>query len=152
MKPKHQRLLFIVVSMMFLCAGTILTMSAFRSNLIFFYSPSDLQKNIAEKTLAEEKILRIGGLVKAGSIKNSDIDDSISFVITDGNADIEVVYKGILPNLFREGQGCIAEGSLSADGKFNAQRILAKHDEKYLPREVVDALKRSGKWQGGDAQ
>ncbi|MEK6746780.1 MAG: cytochrome c maturation protein CcmE [Pseudomonadota bacterium] len=150
MKPKHQRLLFVIISMVFLCVGTVLTMSAFRSNLIFFYSPSDLQKYVAENKPSEEKTLRIGGLVKAGSIKSN--DDNVDFIITDGNADIEVAYKGIVPNLFREGQGCIAEGILSADGKFIAQRILAKHDEKYLPREVVDALKRSGKWQGGDAQ
>lgn len=150
MKPKHQRLLFVVISMVFLCMGTLLTMSAFRSNLIFFYSPTDLQKYIYENKHQEEKILRIGGLVKAGSIKNN--DDNVGFIITDGNSDIEVSYKGIVPNLFREGQGCIAEGSLSADGKFIAQRILAKHDEKYMPREVVDALKRSGKWRGDGGQ
>lgn len=150
MKPKHQRLIFVIISMVFLCVGTLLTMSAFRSNLIFFYSPSDLQKRITEQKPRENETLRIGGLVKSGSIKTN--DDNVDFVITDGKADIEVSYKGIVPNLFREGQGCIAEGSLSADGKFVAQRILAKHDEKYMPKEVVDALKRSGEWRGDDAK
>jgi cytochrome c-type biogenesis protein CcmE len=150
MKPKHQRLLFVVISMVFLCVGTLLTMSAFRSNLIFFYSPTDLQKYISEHKSQEDKTIRIGGLVKSGSIKNN--DGNVDFVITDGNADIEVSYKGIVPNLFREGQGCIAEGNLSPDGKFTAQRILAKHDEKYMPKEVVDALKRSGEWRGNSGQ
>jgi cytochrome c-type biogenesis protein CcmE len=143
MKPKHQRLLFVVISMVFLCVGTLLTMSAFRDNLVFFYSPSDLRS----QSLSTEKTIRIGGLVKAGSIERSS-DDTIDFIITDGNADIKVSYKGILPNLFREGQGCIAEGHMTSANGFIAQKILAKHDEKYMPREVVDALKRSGNWHG----
>ena len=147
MKPKHQRLLFVVISMVFLCVGTLLTMSAFRSNLVFFYSPSDL----ANQTLAEEKTIRIGGLIKEGSIEHRG-SDTVNFIITDGSADIKVSYKGILPNLFREGQGCIAEGNMSSDGSFIAGKILAKHDEKYMPREVVDALKRSGKWRGDGTQ
>lgn len=150
MKPKHQRLLFVVISMVFLCVGTLLAMSAFRSNLIFFYSPTDLQKYISEHKSQEEKTIRIGGLVKAGSIKTS--GDNVDFIITDGNADIEVSYNGIVPNLFREGQGCIAEGKVNAEGKFTVRRILAKHDEKYMPKEVVDALKRSGNWHGDGGQ
>ncbi len=145
MKPKHQRLLFIVISMVFLCAGTLLTMSAFRDNLVFFYSPSDLKK--LTQNISNEKIIRIGGLIKVGSIEHKGTD-SINFVITDGNADIKVSYSGMLPNLFREGQGCIAEGNMTSDTEFVAQKILAKHDEKYMPKEVVDALKRSGNWYG----
>ncbi len=143
MKPKHQRLLFIIVSMIFLCAATLLTMSAFRENLVFFYSPSDIQKQMPDP----QKTIRIGGLIKAGSIEHSG-GDRISFLITDGNADIKVSYSGVLPNLFREGQGCIAEGNITQGNEFTAQRILAKHDEKYMPKEVVDALKRSGNWHG----
>lgn len=145
MKPKHQRLLFITVSMVFLCAGALLTLGAFRDNLVFFYSPSDLQKQI----LSPEKTIRIGGLVKSGSIKRIG-EDSIDFIITDGSADIKVSYSGILPNLFREEQGCIAEGKMISSSEFIAQKILAKHDEKYMPKEVVDALKRSGNWRGGE--
>ena len=142
MKPKHQRLLFVVISMVFLCTGALFTLSAFRDNLVFFYSPSD----IAGKPPGT-KIIRVGGLVKAGSIEHID-SDSIRFVITDNRADIKILYKGILPNLFREGQGCIAEGSITSSGEFAAKKILAKHDEKYMPKEVVDALKRSGNWRG----
>lgn len=143
MKPKHQRLLFVVVSMIFLFVGGLLTLSAFRENLVFFYSPSDLQ----EKILSPEKTIRIGGLVKAGSIERSK-DDFIHFIITDGKFDVKVSYSGMLPNLFRDGQGCIAEGNMTASGEFSAKKILAKHDEKYMPKEVVDALKRSGEWHG----
>lgn len=147
MKPKHQRLLFVIISMAFLCVGTLLTLSAFRDNLVFFYSPSDLR----EKAPAIEKTIRIGGLVKEGSLEHRG-GNSIEFIITDGAADIKVSYSGMLPNLFREGQGCIAEGKLLATGGFAAQKILAKHDEKYMPKEVVDALKRSGNWHGGEGK
>jgi cytochrome c-type biogenesis protein CcmE len=142
MKPKHQRLLFVTASMVFLCCATLLTMSAFRDNLVFFYSPSDLQKHIPE----DGKTIRIGGLVKEGSIAHD--GNNVSFVITDGSADIKVFYHGVLPNLFRDGQGCIAEGTITNGREFSAQKILAKHDEKYMPKEVVDALKRSGNWHG----
>lgn len=147
MKPKHQRLLFVVISVVFLCLGTLLTMSAFRSNLIFFYSPTDIKK----MSIYPDKTIRIGGLVKAGTIKHSD-SDKVDFILTDGNAEIEVSYTGIMPSLFREGQGCIAEGNIVAPGVFFAEKILAKHDEKYMPKEVVDALKRSGNWHGDDAK
>ncbi|MEQ1789700.1 MAG: cytochrome c maturation protein CcmE [Rickettsiales bacterium] len=151
MKPKHQRLLFIVVSMVFLCVGTLLTLRAFRDNIVFFYSPSDLQEQTISSTILPDKIIRIGGLVKAGSIERGD-GDSINFIITDGAADIKISYSGMLPNLFRDGQGCIAEGKLISVNEFSAQKILAKHDEKYMPREVVDALKRSGNWHGEEAK
>lgn len=147
MKPKHQRLLFVVFSMVFLCIGGLLTLSAFRENLVFFYSPSDL----AGQSPAPEKTIRIGGLVKAGSIERH-ADDVVRFVITDGKAEVKVSYKGMLPNLFRDGQGCIAEGNMVSEGELSAKKILAKHDEKYMPKEVVDALKRSGEWRGEDTK
>ncbi|MDE3060670.1 MAG: cytochrome c maturation protein CcmE [Pseudomonadota bacterium] len=142
MKPKHQRLLFITVSMMFLCAATLLTLRAFRDNLVFFYSPSDL----THQAIPPDRTIRIGGLVAAGSIAHS--GQRITFVITDGTANISVAYEGMLPSLFREGQGVVAEGHLADPAHFLANTILAKHDEKYMPREVVDALKRSGQWRG----
>jgi cytochrome c-type biogenesis protein CcmE len=147
MKPKHQRLLFVIISVVFLCVGTLLTMGAFRENLVFFYSPSDLAKQALSSDISPTKTIRIGGLIKTGSIEHGD-GESIKFIITDGQADIKVSYNGMLPNLFREGQGCIAEGSMISKDEFVAQKILAKHDEKYMPKEVVDALKRSGNWYG----
>jgi len=148
MKPKHQRLLFVLASMVVLCVGGLFVLSSFRDNLVFFYSPSDIVQKMPENT----KTIRVGGLVKAGTIENLS-GDKIRFVITDGAADINVSYGGLLPNLFREGQGCIAEGKISAGNEFVAEKILAKHDEKYMPKEVVDALKKSGNWHGdGDAR
>lgn len=144
MKPKHQRLLFVSICVVFLCIAAILTMRAFRDNIVFFYSPSELQ----EQTIAPQQRLRIGGLVAKGSIVH-DEGDRIRFVITDGAANINVTYSGLLPNLFREEQGVVAEGTLSGADQFVADTILAKHDEKYMPREVVDALKRTGRWQEG---
>lgn len=144
MKPKHQRLAFIAVSMAFLCVAVLFTLQAFRENLVFFYSPSDL----AAKPAAAGRLIRIGGLVEAGSVTHGE-DGATAFTVTDGAASVHVEYRGLLPNLFREGQGIVAEGTLTAPGRFEAKTVLAKHDETYMPREVVDALKRSGHWKGG---
>jgi len=143
MKPKHQRLLFIAVSVVFLCVSVLLTLRAFRDNLVFFYSPSD----IARQTIPPDRLIRIGGLVEEGSIVRESAE-TIHFVLTDGSGKVTVGYTGLLPNLFRDGQGVVAEGYLKDSGHFAARSILAKHDENYMPREVVDALKRSGKWKG----
>jgi len=116
-------------------------MRAFSENLVFFYSPSDLKN----QTLEAEKMIRIGGLIETGSIIRSK-DDRISFVVSDGKESLKVHYQGLLPNLFREGQGAIAEGNLISQGEFNAIRILTKHDENYMPKEVVDSLKKTGHW------
>ena len=140
MKPKHQRLIFVAVSVVFLCAATLLVMQAFKDNLVYFYSPSD----IAAKPPVQGQKIRIGGLVKAGSVSKK--DNRVRFVVSDGRQDIEVGYAGMLPNLFREGQGVIAEGVIE-NGAFSATTILAKHDENYMPKEVVDALKKSGHWE-----
>jgi len=121
-----------------------LALYALRDNIVFFYGPSELvQKNIEPGAR-----LRIGGLVKPGSLVKSE-GDKTSFVITDNAHDIAVTYQGPLPDLFREGQGVVAEGVLQAAGEFRADEILAKHDERYMPREVVDALKKQGRWQEG---
>ncbi len=132
-----------MVTTLFLCVSVLLTMRAFRDNLVFFYSPSEL----ADRAISSTQRLRIGGLVETGSIING-AQDNITFVVTDGKASLKVQYTGLLPNLFREGQGVVAEGYLVNGTLFNAKTILAKHDENYMPREVIDALKKTGHWQG----
>ncbi len=109
---------------------------------MFFNSPTD----VAEKHIAPGTRIRIGGLVKDGSVQRGD-NLRIRFEVTDGKSDIAVRYQGIVPDLFREGQGVVAEGKLEAGGTLVADTVLAKHDERYMPKEVVDALKKSGRWQ-----
>jgi len=145
MTRKQQRLGLLALGMAALAGATALVLSAFSSNLVFFYSPSDLKTQVT----APDRRVRIGGLVERQSVSHSAGGRMVSFRITDGKTDIGVVYRGILPDLFREGQGVVAEGRLEPDGVFAASTVLAKHDEKYMPREVVDALKKSGHWQEG---
>lgn len=144
MKPKHQRLLFVAFSVISLCIATLFVMQAFRENLIFFYGPSDLVNTKAPNN----QLIRIGGLVEAGSV-NQKMPGYVVFRVTDGATSITVNYEGMLPGLFRDGQGIVAEGYLRTTGEFEAARLLTKHDEKYMPKEVVDALKKSGRWQEG---
>ncbi|MBY0406267.1 MAG: cytochrome c maturation protein CcmE [Rickettsiales bacterium] len=133
------------VSMVFLAGAVLFTLQAFRDNIVFFYSPSDV---ISKKPEAG-RAMRLGGLVKDGSVDKT--GERVRFVVTDGAEDIVVVYTGLLPNLFREGQGVVAQGALSAQGEFVATQILAKHDETYMPREVVESLKKAGRWKGDAA-
>lgn len=119
-----------------------LVLSAMRSSIVFFQSPTD----VVEHKLAPGTRIRIGGLVKAGSVERGD-NLRVRFEVTDGKHDIPVRYQGIVPDLFREGQGVVAEGKLEAGGALEADTVLAKHDERYMPKEVVDALKKSGRWQ-----
>jgi cytochrome c-type biogenesis protein CcmE len=147
MKPKQQRLIFITASVVCLCISAIITLRAFRDNLVFFYSPTDLQTH----TIEPDRVIRVGGLVETGSITHNN-DESLTFIISDGNAKVSIHFKGITPNLFREGQGIVAEGVMNRSNTMEAKSILAKHDEKYMPREVVDALKRNGRWKGEVAQ
>jgi cytochrome c-type biogenesis protein CcmE len=121
-----------------------LVLFAMRDSIVFFYGPSEL----AEKALSPGTRLRIGGLVKDGSVVKGE-NKSISFVITDSNKEVRVAYVGQLPDLFREGPGVVAEGVLVGPGQFRADSVLAKHDEKYMPREVADALKKQGVWNDG---
>jgi cytochrome c-type biogenesis protein CcmE len=130
-----------------LVAAVALVLGAMRDSIVFFNSPSD----IVEKHPAPGKRLRIGGLVKPGSLIRGE-NLNIRFDVTDGKNEIAVRYQGIVPDLFREGQGVVAEGKLGPDGVFVADTVLAKHDERYMPREVVDALKKSGHWQEGEAK
>jgi cytochrome c-type biogenesis protein CcmE len=146
MTRKQQRLGLLALGMAALAGATALVLTAFSSNLVFFYSPSDLKTH----AMSADRRVRIGGLVEDGSVSRGP-DSHVAFRVTDGKTDIAVVYHGILPDLFREGQGVVAEGILQPGGVFDASTVLAKHDEKYMPREVVDALKKSGHWQEGAA-
>lgn len=142
MTRKRQRLYFVVLGILGLGVGTALVLTAFQDNIVFFRSPTD----VAEGKVAAERF-QIGGLVEDGSlVKNG---EDISFSVTDLNNSMKVKYRGLLPDLFREGQGVVASGRLGPDGVFVANEILAKHDENYMPREVADALKKSGRWNEG---
>jgi cytochrome c-type biogenesis protein CcmE len=148
MTRKQQRLGLLALGMAALAGATGLVLVAFSDNLVFFYSPSELR---AKPALAGDRRIRIGGLVEMQSVSRSADGQSVTFRVTDGAADLPVLYRGILPDLFREGQGVVAEGRLGPDGSFQAANVLAKHDEKYMPPEVVDASKKSGHWQEGSA-
>ena len=141
MKRKHKRLTFVVIAMALLGAAATLALIAFRDNIVFFYSPTE----VAEKKIADGRRIRIGGLVEEGSVRKQP-GAIVVFRLTDLNTAIPVQYKGLLPDLFREGQGIVAEGRLEK-GEFRAEEVLAKHDETYMPPEVADALKKSGNWQ-----
>lgn len=138
---KRQRLLFVFAAVVSCMVGVQLVLTVFRDNIVFFYTPLELQAH----TQAKGRLVRLGGLVETGSLKKTG-PDSIAFTATDGQARMQVAYSGMLPTLFREGQGMIAEGVLAEDGRFQAKRILAKHDERYMPKEVAERLKRSGYW------
>jgi cytochrome c-type biogenesis protein CcmE len=147
MTRKQRRTLFIGGGIAVLGLSAFLVLSALQDSIVFFYSPSD----VAEKSMKPGQRFRLGGLVSDGSLKRR-TDTEIEFAINDGNKTINVEYTGLLPDLFREGQGVVAEGKLEPGGRFIADTVLAKHDENYMPREVADALKKQGVWQGGEAQ
>lgn len=126
--------------------ASALVLSAFRDNLVFFHSPSDL----AAEPIPPERVFRLGGLVEEGSVKRE--GETTHFRVTDLAQSVAVSYSGLLPDLFREGQGVVAEGRLTADGEFIASKVLAKHDENYMPPEVADSLKRTGHWQPGGGE
>ncbi len=140
-KGKRLTLIFGALAVLGLAAGLI--MFALRDNIVFFYTPTQL----AEKHPAPGARLRMGGLVKQGSLVKGEGRD-VSFVITDNEKELATTYTGLLPDLFREGQGVVADGVLASDGKFRADSVLAKHDERYMPRDVAEALKKQGVWQG----
>ena len=147
MTRKRRRLVLIGGGLAVLAVAVALMLNAFRDSIVFFNSPSD----VAERHIAPGTRIRLGGLVKTGSLVHSN-DLKIRFDVTDGNREIAVVYQGVLPDLFREGQGVVAEGALDGSGVFAADTILAKHDETYMPKEVADALKKSGHWKDDYAQ
>ncbi len=148
MTRKQKRTLMLIGGLVFLGMATALILYALRDTLVFFYTPSEMSEKLAEHKLAPGARLRLGGLVEKGSVKLMD-DGVIRFVITDKAKSVQVTFKGILPDLFREGQGVVAEGRLQPDGTFIADTVLAKHDEKYMPREVAEALKKRGLWEHG---
>jgi cytochrome c-type biogenesis protein CcmE len=141
MTRKQRRLILIGAGLGVLAVAVALMLTAFRDSIVFFNSPSD----VAEKHIEPGTRIRLGGLVKTGSLVRSD-NLKIRFDVTDGSREVAVAYQGVLPDLFREGQGVVAEGALDGSGVFNADTILAKHDENYMPKEVADALKKSGHW------
>jgi cytochrome c-type biogenesis protein CcmE len=145
MTRKQRRLILIGGSLGVLAIAVGLVLSALRDSIVFFNSPTD----VAEKHLAAGTRIRLGGLVKPGSLQRGE-NLRIRFAVTDGKTDVPVRYQGIVPDLFREGQGVVAEGKLEPGGTLDADTVLAKHDERYMPREVVDALKKSGRWQESD--
>ena len=145
MTRRGRRLSLIAAALAVVGAAAGIALYALRDNIVFFYSPTE----VVQKAVQPGARLRVGGLVKADSlIKLS--GDNVAFVVTDGANDVTVAYQGLLPDLFREGQGVVAEGVLEAPGQMRAETILAKHDERYMPREVVEALKKHGRWQEGE--
>lgn len=144
MTRKRRRLWIVLACGLGLGSATALALTALRSDLELFVSPSD----IVTKAPARGRDFRLGGLVQQGSVQraNDEGRPTAKFRVTDGKASVEVSYTGILPDLFREGQGIVALGTLQPDGTFRASEVLAKHDETYMPKEVVDALKKSGHW------
>jgi cytochrome c-type biogenesis protein CcmE len=147
MSRNQRRLLLIGGGLGVLGVAVALMLNAFRDSIVFFNSPSD----VVEKHVDPGTRIRLGGLVKDGSLVHGN-NLSIRFEVTDGKTEIPVAYQGVLPDLFREGQGIVAEGALGGGGVFNADTILAKHDETYMPKEVADALKKSGHWKDDYAQ
>lgn len=139
MKRRHKMFAAIMIVVIGLSAFTLFIMDAFQENMVFFYSPSDV---LAGKSPAN-KTFRLGGMVEKGSVKKSTKGLQVEFVITDSSKTIAVIYEGILPDLFREGQGVITQGKLGKDNVFAATEVLAKHDENYMPPEVADAMKRA---------
>ncbi len=144
MTRKQRRLILIGSSLGVLAVAVGLVLSALRDSIVFFNSPTD----VTEKHLSAGTRIRLGGLVKPGSLQRGE-NLRIRFEVTDGKTDVPVRYQGIVPDLFREGQGVVAEGKLEPGGTLDADTVLAKHDERYMPREVVDALKKTGHWQEG---
>jgi cytochrome c-type biogenesis protein CcmE len=149
MTRKRRRLITLLAALIALGTATALVLAAFNDNLVFFYSPSELAAKKSAEEIAPGRRIRIGGLVEANSLAKQVDGHAVAFRVTDGKTELRVVYDGILPDLFREGQGVVAEGKLGRDGVFVASSVLAKHDEKYMPPEVADALKKAGRWQEG---
>jgi cytochrome c-type biogenesis protein CcmE len=147
MTRKRRRLVLIGGGLGVLAVAVALMLNALRDSIVFFNSPSD----VAEKHVAPGARIRLGGLVKTGSLTRG-TDLKIRFEVTDGKRELPVTYQGVLPDLFREGQGVVAEGALDGAGVFNADTILAKHDETYMPKEVADALKKTGHWKDDYAE
>ena len=139
MKRRHKRIAFILAGLAGLGIATFFVASAFRNNLVFFFSPTQ----VIAKEVPINRTFRVGGLVQDGTLQRDKDGLTVRFVVTDTAASVPVVYKGILPDLFKEGRGCVAQGKLSADGVFQADQVLAKHDENYMPPEAGQAIDKA---------
>ena len=139
MKRRHKRIGMIVVGLASITVAAILAGKAFNNNLVFFFSPTQ----VAAKEAPVNRTFRIGGLVEEGTLKRDNDGLTVRFTVTDTAASIPVIYKGILPDLFKEGRGCVAQGHLSSDGVFQAEQVLAKHDENYMPPEAGQAIDKA---------
>jgi cytochrome c-type biogenesis protein CcmE len=137
MKRRHKRIAFIVVGLAGLAIAAYLVANAFRNNLVFFFSPTQ----VAAKEAPMDRTFRIGGLVQEGTLQRDGL--TVRFIVTDTAASIPVVYTGVLPDLFKEGKGCVAQGKIGADGVFQAEQVLAKHDENYMPPEAGKAIDKA---------
>ena len=147
MTRKQRRLAMIATALAVLGVALGLVLYAMRDSIVFFHAPADVQA----KGVKPGTRFRLGGLVKEGSIRREE-NQQITFEVVDAKSSIPVRYQGLLPDLFREGQGVVAEGVLETTGAFRADAVLARHDETYMPREVADALKAQGRWQGAKAK
>ena len=141
MKPRHKRIALIVAGLAILGIAVTLVLNAFNSNLVFFFTPTQ----VAAHEAPQGRSFRIGGLVEKGSVKRQADGLTVHFVVTDTAKSVPVSFRGILPDLFKEGKGVVAQGKLGADGVFAASEVLAKHDENYMPPEAADALERANK-------
>jgi cytochrome c-type biogenesis protein CcmE len=140
MKPRHKRFVWIALGLAVIGVATALVLRAFNSNLVFFFTPSE----VVAKKAPQDRTFRLGGLVTAGSVKRNADGLTVTFEVTDTAKAIPVSYTGILPDLFKEGKGVVAQGKVGADGVFRASEVLAKHDENYMPPEAAEALKKAG--------
>ncbi len=143
MTRKQKRLAVIGGGVAFIAIAVLLVLFALSRSVSYFFMPSDF----AENPVGPETRIRLGGLVEDGSVRGAE-GAGVAFAVTDGNSSVEVRYAGILPDLFREGQGVVTEGRMGPDGIFRADTVLAKHDENYMPKEVADRLKAEGVWEG----
>jgi cytochrome c-type biogenesis protein CcmE len=142
MTRKQKRIIILLLCLISFSLGVFLMLKSFKENIIFFYSPTEIKT----KGIEPAKLMRVGGMVKEESVKKEKDGLVTKFILTDFEASINVAYKGILPTLFREGQGIVAKGKFDNNQVFIAEELLAKHDEKYMPKEVANSLKKSGKW------
>ena len=145
MTRKRRRLYAVGAALLLIGSATALVLTAFEDNLVFFFTPSQA----AERGVPPGQRIRLGGLVEPNSVERQQGSPTIRFRVTDTTRSVPVTYAGLLPDLFREGQGVITQGTFQQDGSFAADEILAKHDENYMPPEVASALKKSGEWKGG---
>jgi cytochrome c-type biogenesis protein CcmE len=143
MKPRHKRFAIIAAGVAAIAVAAALVLNAFQSNLVFFFSPSQIAAGEAPK----DRAFRVGGMVQTGSVRRQGDGLTVEFIVTDTAKSIPVTYKGILPDLFREGKGVVAQGRLGTDGVFRADEVLAKHDENYMPPEAKHAIDQAHKAQ-----